>query len=186
MGQPDIDGALVGGAALNSYMADVDTDAAFEKDTEVVADGYFHESEFRSAPYFDVQLDGIELLPWVGYQPLLLAYAIFGFATVAVVSAATYTALYQFFRMCSRLKQGTAFTRANEHAMRLIALCCFVGGAMLGAGTVFSLAVNIVLGWCELMLFFTLAYLGVALCAWALHLLLQRAVSMQEEADLTI
>ena len=52
----------VGGAALDSYMADVDTDANFEKDTEVVADGYFHESEFRSAPYFDVQIDGIELL----------------------------------------------------------------------------------------------------------------------------
>ncbi|MBQ7138966.1 MAG: BMP family ABC transporter substrate-binding protein, partial [Clostridia bacterium] len=52
----------VGGAALTSYMADVDTDAAFEKDTEAVADGYFHESEYRSAPYFDVQIDGIELL----------------------------------------------------------------------------------------------------------------------------
>ena len=36
--------------------------AAFAKDTEVVFDGFFHESEFRSAPYFDVQLDGIELL----------------------------------------------------------------------------------------------------------------------------
>ena len=52
----------VGGAALTSYMADVDTDPAFEKDTEAVADGYFHESEFRSAPYFDVRIDGIELL----------------------------------------------------------------------------------------------------------------------------
>ena len=52
----------VGGAALTSYMADVDTDPAFEKDTEAVADGYFHESEYRSAPYFDVQIDGIELL----------------------------------------------------------------------------------------------------------------------------
>ena len=53
---------LVGGAKLESYMADVDTDAAFAKDTEVVFDGFFHESEFRSAPYFDVQIDGIELL----------------------------------------------------------------------------------------------------------------------------
>ena len=52
----------VGGAALTSYMADVDTDPAYEKDTEAVADGYFHESEYRSAPYFDVQIDGIELL----------------------------------------------------------------------------------------------------------------------------
>ena len=52
----------VSGAALTSYMADVDTDAAFTKDTEAVSDGYFHESEYRSAPYFDVTIDGIELL----------------------------------------------------------------------------------------------------------------------------
>ncbi len=47
---------------LISYMADVDTDAAYTADTEVVKDGYFHESEYRSAPYFDVQIDGITLL----------------------------------------------------------------------------------------------------------------------------
>ncbi len=52
----------VGGKKLDSYKADVDTDANYEKDTEVIADGYFHESEFRSAPYFDLQIDGIELL----------------------------------------------------------------------------------------------------------------------------
>ena len=52
----------VGGAAQTSYMADVDSDAAYTPDTEVVADGYFHESEFRSAPYFDVAIDGIETL----------------------------------------------------------------------------------------------------------------------------
>ncbi|MBQ6721032.1 MAG: BMP family ABC transporter substrate-binding protein [Clostridia bacterium] len=52
----------VEGKQLDSYKADVDTDAAFEKDTDVISDGYFHESEFRSAPYFDVTIDGIELL----------------------------------------------------------------------------------------------------------------------------
>ena len=46
---------------LTSYMADVDTDA-ITGDTEAVKDDYFHESEFRSAPYFDVQIDGINLL----------------------------------------------------------------------------------------------------------------------------
>ena len=50
------------GAALESYQADVDTDAAYTPDTEVIADGYFHESEFRSAPYFDIRIDGITLL----------------------------------------------------------------------------------------------------------------------------
>ena len=52
----------VAGEALPSYMADVDTDAAYTPDTEVILDGYFHESEFRSAPYFDLRIDGISLL----------------------------------------------------------------------------------------------------------------------------
>ncbi len=52
----------VNGAALTTYMADVDTDAAYTGDTEVVSDGYFHESEYRSAPYFDIRIDGIETL----------------------------------------------------------------------------------------------------------------------------
>lgn len=52
----------VEGAAVESYMADVDTDAAYQGDTEVVLDGAFCESQFRSAPYFDLKIDGINLL----------------------------------------------------------------------------------------------------------------------------
>ncbi len=52
----------VGGKKLESYQADVDTDEAFQPDTEVIADGVFNESEFRSAPYFDLRIDGITLL----------------------------------------------------------------------------------------------------------------------------
>jgi len=52
----------VNGETLTTAMANVDADDAFTPDTEAIADGYFHESEFRSAPYFDVQIDGIELL----------------------------------------------------------------------------------------------------------------------------
>ncbi len=52
----------VGGKTLTSYMADVNTDANYEKDTEVVINGIFEESKFRSAPYFDVEIDGITLL----------------------------------------------------------------------------------------------------------------------------
>ena len=52
----------VEGKALDSYMADVDTDKDYTKDTEVVENGVFYESKFRSAPYFDVMIDGINLL----------------------------------------------------------------------------------------------------------------------------
>lgn len=53
---------LKDGAKVTTYLADVDTDAAFTPDTEVVLNGYFNESSFRSAPYFDMQIDGIELV----------------------------------------------------------------------------------------------------------------------------
>ena len=52
----------VDGQELTSYEADVDTDADYTPDHEAVSDGYFHESEYRSAPYFNVEIDGIKLL----------------------------------------------------------------------------------------------------------------------------
>ena len=58
----DTDTFTVNGQKLTSYMADVDTDVAFTPDTEAIKDGYFHESEYRAGPYFDVKIDGITLL----------------------------------------------------------------------------------------------------------------------------
>ncbi len=52
----------VDGKKLDNYKADVDTDDKFTPDTEVVEDGVFAESAKRSAPYFDVRIDGINLL----------------------------------------------------------------------------------------------------------------------------
>lgn len=52
----------VNGEMLTSYMADVNSDKNFEKDTQVVENGVFKESVFRSAPYFDVDIDGISEL----------------------------------------------------------------------------------------------------------------------------
>ena len=47
---------------LTTYLADVDTDKDFTKDTEAIENGVFYESKHRSAPYFDVEIDGINLL----------------------------------------------------------------------------------------------------------------------------
>ena len=51
-----------GGEKVESYKADVDTDDKFTPDTEVIENGIFQESKFRSAPYFDLRIDGITLL----------------------------------------------------------------------------------------------------------------------------
>ncbi|MCD7827187.1 MAG: BMP family ABC transporter substrate-binding protein [Clostridiales bacterium] len=54
----------VDGETITEYMADVDTDDNYEGDHNVIVDGYFDESAdgFRSAPYFDLLIDGITLL----------------------------------------------------------------------------------------------------------------------------
>jgi basic membrane protein A len=55
----------------DGFEADVDTDPEYAPDTPVVSDGYYHESEYRSAPYFGLfydeegngsPIDGITLL----------------------------------------------------------------------------------------------------------------------------
>ena len=53
------------GETVTTFMADVNTDANNEGDTEAIVDGYFAESTFRSAPYFTIQIDGINLLDTV-------------------------------------------------------------------------------------------------------------------------
>lgn len=49
----------IDGQAPTSMVADAFSDPAFTPDTEALIDGYFHESEFRSAPYFSFRIDGI-------------------------------------------------------------------------------------------------------------------------------
>ncbi len=58
----DITTFTVDGKQLDSYMADVDTDPDYTPDTEAIKDGYFAESSDRSAPYFNLYIDGISLL----------------------------------------------------------------------------------------------------------------------------
>ena len=50
------------GEALTSYLADVDDLGDYVPETEVILDGAFAESLYRSAPYFDVNIDGITIL----------------------------------------------------------------------------------------------------------------------------
>ncbi len=59
----DITTFTVGGQALTEeQLADVDTDDAYTPDTKIVSEGAYNESKFRSAPYFDLRIDGITLL----------------------------------------------------------------------------------------------------------------------------
>ncbi len=49
----------VGGKELTTYLADVVDEGDFKGETEAVINGEFAESTMRSAPYFDILIDGI-------------------------------------------------------------------------------------------------------------------------------
>ena len=55
----DTNNFTVNNQKVTSYQADVDDFGDFKPETEVISNGYFHESEYRSAPYFDLRIDGI-------------------------------------------------------------------------------------------------------------------------------
>ena len=62
----DINTFTKDGAKVESYDYNFSTwnsdFTAFQYEGEtinVIGDGYFHESEYRSAPYFDIRIDGI-------------------------------------------------------------------------------------------------------------------------------
>ena len=58
------DSFTVGGAKVESHKVDMngDFDNEDEEDKEAIWDGYFHESELRAAPSFDLRIDGIKEL----------------------------------------------------------------------------------------------------------------------------
>ena len=52
----------VDGKEVTSYFADVNDLGTFTPDTEVILNGEFAESFYRSAPYFDIDIDGITII----------------------------------------------------------------------------------------------------------------------------
>ena len=126
-------------------------------------------------------------MPLGSYVTLLAV----GFLSVLTVSGACAVAMYTFFRLCGRLKKGTAFTRANEQALERIALCCVIVGLTLLISCIVLWVAESVWGfvmglyWFQ-MLVVALLCIAVALIAWALALLVRRAVVLQEEVDLTV
>ncbi|MDO5300408.1 MAG: DUF2975 domain-containing protein [Clostridia bacterium] len=117
----------------------------------------------------------------------VLLMALTGLLTVGIVSGCCYAALVVFFRLCGRLRQGSAFTEENARAMQVIAALSVVCGGVLFAALVI---IVLLAGALVLPLFYVgllcCAFLGVALVAYALCLLVRRAAAIQRENELTI
>ena len=96
--------------------------------------------------------------------------------------------LWEYFRVCVRIGGDRSFSVGNVTSLRRIAVYMAASGllwigAAFGPGVIFHADIGPV--WIYLFLF-AMAGFALALLAWGLSLLLQRAVEIQEENDLTV
>lgn len=126
------------------------------------------------------------------HSALVLSMSVTGLVTVLAVSVCCCVALLVFFRMCGRLKHGSAFTPENDKAMGRLVQCS------IGVGVIFWITVIVLyllqgpfVSWSLLSLdgrFMILGFcfLCLALVIHALRLLVKRAIALQQENDLTV
>lgn len=58
----DVNNFTVGGKKLTTAAADIDDDGTFSHETECLINGVYMESVYRSAPSFDIDIDGITII----------------------------------------------------------------------------------------------------------------------------
>jgi len=131
---------------------------------------------------------GMVMLDSFGAHWDAFAVALLCLAAVVIVSLCCYRALHCFHRMCARLKTTRSFTEDNCRALAQMSRCCALAGAVLSI----ALAVLLIWSWegvtlmSAALLAIPFAFLTIALMLWAVHLLMRRALSIQEENDLTV
>lgn len=131
---------------------------------------------------------GMVMLDAYGTQWDTFGVALLCLAAVMVVSFCCYRTLHCFYRMCQRLKTTHSFTEDNCLALKQMSKqCALAGAALLIAVTALMLWSLNGLLWMGAALFaIPFAFLTIALMLWAVHLLMRRALTIQEENDLTV
>ena len=111
-----------------------------------------------------------------------------GLLDMWAIAALFLLGLWEYFRVCVRIGRERSFCRENADSLRRIALYMAVSGALwLGAIFVPPMFFHVSIGpfWIELALC-AMAAEALGILAWGLGKLLERAISLQEENDLTV
>lgn len=117
----------------------------------------------------------------------MVGASVTGIVTVLIVSLCCWRALIVFIRMVGRLSHGSAFTEENARAMAGIAAMLALSGlALLSALVLLAIICRGLAATLLLLLLLALAFLGLALIACALDVLVRRAAALQQDSDLTI
>ena len=110
-----------------------------------------------------------------------------GLIGIWAVGLLCYLALWQFWKICTRIGNDDSFCKKNARSMQIIALLAFLAAILL----LVSGVIRACLGFLELLhgvkLFFTIFIAcGLGVLCLALARLIENAARLKEENDLTI
>lgn len=110
-----------------------------------------------------------------------------GILGVWIIAVLCYIALWNFWKICTRIGEDNSFCNENAEAMKQMALMAFLIVCLIIAAVVF-LGILGHLGMAYFMIGFFVACVaaGVSVVCYALSLLIRKATEIKEENDLTI
>ncbi len=104
-----------------------------------------------------------------------------------VIALMCFLALWEFWRICSRIGRDESFCRENGASMGHIGILAFTVAALILGGTVFLMVLGYLNAAGFLMIFFVLCTaVGIGVLCLALSRLIDNAARLKEESDLTI
>jgi len=138
----------------------------------------------------------IAILPALALLIIFLRWWDTPYTLPRILQVLLWTAAWvSFGGMCQRLKCESAFTRRNARSLMWIAVCCGMTGLVQLLGLVGSASLQLTSAGGELLtslvslgvsVILPVAFLGVSAVALTLRHLLLRAMTMQQENELTI
>lgn len=123
----------------------------------------------------------------VAAHPELAVYYWPALIYIWIIGALCATALAEYFLICRRIGQNRSFCRENAAGLGRIARELLIAAPLCLASCGAPLLPGVEMGaWCAFPVLAAMASGALGILAWALGKLLNRAVQLKEENDLTI
>lgn len=106
---------------------------------------------------------------------------------VWVIALLCYIALWEFWRICTRIGNDNSFCMENARSMKHIGLLAFLAALLIVGAEIFLISIHC-FGGTELIATFFLVFAacGIGVVCLALSRLIRNAAELKEENDLTI
>lgn len=110
-----------------------------------------------------------------------------GIAGISTIALMIYLALWDFWKMCTRIGDNNSFCRENARCIARIGIYALIAMALILCGTIWVATLSLLSGPLVIFVFFVeFVILGVAVVCFALSKLVENAAALKEENDLTI